>query len=345
MQNHYNWPTWHWHFETSSICTLRCPRCPRTEIPETLVQTQLDLKFFKENFDILGIKKVTFCGDDGDPIYARDFIDIVAWFKEKDPTISVNIVTNGSYKIPNWWRQLGSILNEYDQIHFSLDGWDQSSNEKYRVNCNWETIKEGILAFRPTTNATMIWDAIAFKFNEDKIFDMKYLAKLWGFDVFQLTLSTKFGSKYQHYNTDGSDNLEPSKQYISSSHRFERNIEYLSNRKPKLDLAIQENLKHYNIVKQKSLDKPIVPLCMIGTKGLFVNSQGYLIPCCWIGNRYNHNGLDRFLIPENNIKTHGLETVLNSKHWENFIKDFDNMLECKNKCASNLVNEEYAINW
>ena len=37
----------HWHIEPSSICTLKCPRCPRAEVPEGLLNRQLSLKFFQ----------------------------------------------------------------------------------------------------------------------------------------------------------------------------------------------------------------------------------------------------------------------------------------------------------
>ena len=30
-----DWPLYHWHLEPSSVCTLKCPRCPRTEFPNT----------------------------------------------------------------------------------------------------------------------------------------------------------------------------------------------------------------------------------------------------------------------------------------------------------------------
>ena len=43
MRNDFNWPLWHWHFELTSACTLKCPRCSRTEKPETLVIDNLDL--------------------------------------------------------------------------------------------------------------------------------------------------------------------------------------------------------------------------------------------------------------------------------------------------------------
>lgn len=346
MQNKFNWPLWHWHFEISSICTLKCPRCPRTELKESLVQTQLDIDFFKENFKLADdIKKITFCGDDGDPIYAKDFLPVVRFFKEQNPTVNINIVTNGSYKSLEWWKELAGILNEYDEIHFSLDGWDQESNEKYRVNSNWESIINGISLIRANSNVYMSWDLIVFAFNQDHIDLIYNNAKFLGFDQLQITYSTKFGSKYENYLTDNKDLLEPSSSFVSNTHRFQRKIIKITDRQNLIEPAVEENVKKYKEVYDKYQHEKIIPLCLIGTKGIFVNSQGYMIPCCWVGNRYNHTGRHKFLKPEFNIKEKGLESVLNSPSWTNFFSEFNSMSECNTKCIKNLVNESYATSW
>ena len=137
----------HWHIELSSICTLKCPRCPRAEIPESLLNRQLTLDFFKKQIkeDIIKqIKRITFCGNDGDPIYCNDFIPIIKWIKEINPIISLVIITNGSYKTKDWWKEVALTLNNYDEIHWSLDGWNQESNSQYRVNSDWNSIIKGI---------------------------------------------------------------------------------------------------------------------------------------------------------------------------------------------------------
>ena len=48
----------HWHIEPSSICTLKCPRCPRAEIPESLLNRQLTLDFFKNQIGADIIKQI-----------------------------------------------------------------------------------------------------------------------------------------------------------------------------------------------------------------------------------------------------------------------------------------------
>ena len=97
--------TWHFHIEISSKCTLRCPRCARQEVPDGLVNTELDLEFFQRNFTpefvLNNVEKITFCGDDGDPIYAHDLIAVIQYIKSIKP-VEIVIITNGSHKKPEW---------------------------------------------------------------------------------------------------------------------------------------------------------------------------------------------------------------------------------------------------
>ena len=120
--------TWHWHIEISSKCTLACPRCARQEVPDGLINTELDLAFFQRNFTPEFIKsdveKITFCGDDGDPIYAHDLIPVIRYIKSVKP-VEIVIITNGSYKKFDWWKDLGNALTGIDSVHFSIDGIDK----------------------------------------------------------------------------------------------------------------------------------------------------------------------------------------------------------------------------
>ena len=114
--------TWHFHIEISSKCTLKCSRCARQEVPDGLVNTELDLEFFKRNFTpefvLANVEKITFCGDDGDPIYAHDLIPVIQYIKSIKP-VEIVIVTNGSHKKASWWHELGECLTWPDSVHFS----------------------------------------------------------------------------------------------------------------------------------------------------------------------------------------------------------------------------------
>lgn len=335
----------HWHIESSSKCTLRCPRCPRLEVPDSLLHKQLDLNFFQQRLGVAWlntVQRITFCGNDGDPIYTRDFVDTVSWIKRHRPDCSVVIITNGSYRNSEWWKDLAQTLNHYDEVHFSLDGWDQASNEKYRINCDWASIVEGINSFRQNNTKTiLVWAAIAFRFNQNHLTQMKDTAKSLNFDVFQLTKSTKFGSHYPDaYGTD--DLLQPTdKNLISSSHRFERVYTNLSeNTRPGSKLRDLYLSRIQNIDKHNSYPA----LCSVGTKGVFLNSRGEFYPCCWTANRYEHNqnwidmAQSKF-----NLYERSYTDIVNDPLWNT---NFTTGLECQTKCTrAKLLDLEHSLEW
>ena len=333
--------TWHWHIEISSKCTLRCPRCARSEVPESLINTELTLDFFKQNFTeefILNhVEKITFCGDDGDPIYAHDLISVIQYFKTIKP-IKFVIVTNGSYKSIDWWKNLSTVLDYNDHIHFSIDGWDQNSNQLYRINSNWDSIISGIKTLRSNSTVYMTWDAIAFSFNQDRLDDMKIIAQDLGFDQFQLTLSTKFNKVYNSYPVQ--DSLQPDDNLISNTFRFQRILTKFNNRSES-NIGYQTNLNLYN---NSSSTNNILPLCSLGNKGLFINSRGDFFPCCWVANRYSHNKEWEELGKRFNLFKRPINEVLSDSFWNVEFKNFS-WAECRTKCNIKVVDQQYATEW
>lgn len=330
----------HWHIEVSSICALRCPRCPRLEVPDTLLNQQLDLDFFHDHIGIAAIqqaKKITFCGNDGDPIYCRDLVSICQWIKSNNTNIQLVIVTNGSGRPLSWWQQLAASLDHHDQIHWSLDGWDQASNEQYRINSDWQNIMAGIAEFFANNGTTYrVWDSIAFSFNEWHIERQKDLARQLGFDLFQLTKSTKFGSKYPDaYGS--SDRLEPvQKHLVSNSGRFERDLYAISSRcQPGHELKEIFWQRAQNLDKQNSYSG----VCLIGNKGIFINSSGDFYPCCWTANRYSHNQ-DWHQRAQSlfNLRQRTFQDIVSDQFWHTDFLKFDSM-ECQTKCTPNRLRD------
>lgn len=336
----------HWHVEPSSICTLKCPRCPRAEVPETLLNRQLSLEFFQQQIGtdvIKHIRKMTFCGNDGDPIYCRDLLDILTWIKSVNPHMHLVIVTNGSHKPAEWWKKLAGTLDGRDEINWSLDGWDQDSNQQYRVNCNWTTIMEGYRAFADVnTDTYRVWAAIAFRFNQHGIDRMRETARDMRFDLFQLTKSTKFGSHYPDaYGRD--DPLCPDQQLISSSHRFERTPYELTDR-----IRPAQPLKEIFWSRAKDLRREgqHSGICLIGNKGVFLNSQGEFYPCCWTANRYQHNDNWHTLAQHRfNLKTRTFLDIINDDFWATEFLKFSS-LECRTKCTpEKLGDKDHVTEW
>lgn len=337
----------HWHIELSSICALACPRCPRMEAPDTLLNRQLSLDFFHHQVGadtVKNIRKITFCGNDGDPIYCKELIEICQWLKTVNPHIQLVIITNGSYKPEAWWRSLACVLDGHDEIHWSIDGWDQASNEQYRVNSNWSTIIAGMRSFNNANKDTYrIWATIAFRFNQVHLVKIKELARSMEMDAWQLTKSTKFSSHYPDtYGPD--DELCPEfSDLVSSTHRFERVMTDLSHRS-RPGSAIKEIFwaRAQDLINQNKYSG----ICLIGNKGVFLNSQGNFYPCCWTANRYAHNQRWHALAESRfNLWRNKFSDIIADPFWKAEFLEFDSQ-ECRTKCTSDrLKDREHVTEW
>lgn len=360
-----NWQYYHWHLEPSAVCTLKCPRCPRNEHPDTPWLNKnmtLDFvkKFFTEDMLCNHVQRVTMCGDVGDPIYCKEYIEICRYIKTVNPKIHIFTITNGSYKKPEWWAEFGSVLNQYDTVNFSIDGYNDASNNLYRINSNWDSIIDGIKSLRNANQQVFInWATIVFKFNQDYLDNIANQARLLGMDSLQLTKSTKFGSKYGGWG-GVNDPLEPREEFISSSHRYERSIINISGRNQDNLDYLEHNRQKYIQIKQQYQDQPVTPLCEIGNRGIYVNAEGVVFPCSWTSFPYTsltHNNKtiswqDSFFAKHRqqmNLHNRTFDEIITDPLWNKCSQGFSDpsktWVECSQKCSSSIVDENYAIGW
>lgn len=240
------------HIEPTNICTLKCPRCSRTQFIDKFgihrwENHQINLVDFTNFFDIdISGKEFLLCGNYGDPIYYSDLFPMVSWLKEKNAI--VNIVTNGSYRNLAWWTGLSSILTEADSVTFSVDGIPSNYTE-YRVNADWASTEVGIRTMSQS-NAKTIWKYIPFSFNETDIDTAKNISSDLGVDAFELSYSDRW---------DGIDDKFRPKQFTG----------------PK---------EESKIVWHTNKDLSINPLCKSNNREHFIAANGYYTPCCFSAN-------------------------------------------------------------
>ena len=360
----YPWQLYHWHFEVSGKCTLKCPRCPRNDTaPVSWLNKELDLDFFKKTLtpELLKtqVKRITMCGDVGDPIYASEYLDIIEYIKSHNPKIHIYTITNGSYRKPDWWQRFARISNKYDTINFSVDGYDDASNNLYRIGSNWESIMTGMRIMCQESPAFVYWATIVFAFNQDYLELIEQKAREIGCDGLQLTYSTKFGSKYGNAYGGAVDPIEPRPEFISKTHRYERYFRNISGREQLNQEYLEHNLQRYREIKQTH-DSVITPMCHIGNRGLYVSADGVLHPCSWVSFPYVSMSTDRKTIhfkdsfhqvyrEKLNLTTRSLDEVLNDPIWNLLFDSFDDpkkaWVECEQKCNCSLVDKEYAVGW
>jgi pyruvate-formate lyase-activating enzyme len=272
------------HLELTNICTLKCPRCSRTDFiekfPNYWKNYSLNLNDLKSfiDIDINGLK-FDLRGNYGDPIYHPNLIEFCQWIKENNGLISLH--TNGSHKKPSWWEELASVLNEKDEIIFGIDGLPENFTN-YRINADWNSIKNGIDIIADS-KIKMTWKYIVFSYNENNIEQARALAETLKFNNFAVKLSDRW--------TDDSDKLKPTS-------------------------LIRDR---YTVKKQfidGMRDIEIDPECINNKVEHFITADGHYSPCCYIADhRFYYKTFwgkqkDQFSIKNNTItKLLGLHEI------------------------------------
>jgi MoaA/NifB/PqqE/SkfB family radical SAM enzyme len=237
------------HIEPTNMCTLKCPRCSRTEFidqfPKQWSNKNLNLDHLKSFLDIdLKNKKIIICGNYGDAIYYDQIFDMIEYFKSNGANIQLS--TNGSYKSQDWWNQLNTLLDCKDEVVFGIDGLPKNFTT-YRVNADWSSIEQGINILR--NSATKLsWQYILFSYNENDVEQAKQLAESLGFDNF----------------------------FVRDSERWDHGTEWLTPKKINRISQSKINWKNENIISG------VDAVCKKYNNSHYISADGFYTPCCWI---------------------------------------------------------------
>ena len=238
------------HIELTNRCFLECPACPRTEwhniLKKPVTKKDLDYTLLDKFLDCPGgkeIDKFLLCGDYGDCIYYPRLIEFLVHFRQ---TKKFTIATNGSRKSPEFWHTLASILTDHDEIVFGIDGLEED-NQLYRKNSHWPSIMEG-LEIMSKSQVKVIWQTIVFKFNYNKLSQIKQFAESKGATYLQL--------KTHRY---GDDNLIPDVSFVNVQNLYK---------------------KEYNSSNYLEID----PKCNKNDSIPTIGCDGIYYPCDWLRN-------------------------------------------------------------
>lgn len=314
------------HIEISSRCVLKCPRCPRTELSLGNLNREIGLDTFQKAFppqDLSSIREMIFCGHIGDPIYATDFLSVIRYIRDHSQ-IRVAIVTNGSYRKIEWWHELAGLLGTGDRITFSIDGWDQASNNLYRVNSDFESAIQAIQHVRKNSDCHITWSAIYFRFNQEHMHKIKDIAHEIGCDQFRAVMSTKFDGRYL---VGGTDLLKPDK--TSQSSVYETEVTHWGHRIDR------------QWIRPSHKGSPQWARCMNHKKEVFIDVDGLVLPCAWFGNGYHEHEFVRVNRDSLLIGNRTFLQIVNDPIWQHFrdILNKSDMLPevCKIKCLNDQI--------
>jgi len=207
------------HIEITNRCQAQCPMCSRNfhgGISNSLLQeADWTLQDFKRIFTCevkQQIKKITFCGNFGDPLINVDLTHMLDWVQHAN--IYVDIHTNGSLKNQDFWKNLPKHLPPEHKVVFALDGL-KDTHHRYRINTNYDKIISNAQTFI-NAGGTAEWSMIRFKHNAHQVDEAKKTANKLKFKYFTLKDSSRFALEDKFLVFDNASNtidtLEPYKQ-------------------------------------------------------------------------------------------------------------------------------------
>jgi len=298
------------HLEVTERCNASCPQCARNinggEVNPLLHDAELSLedvkKILPEEF-VKQLNRLYMCGNYGDPISAKDTLEIFEYLRSCNDKMQLSFHTNASAKTPEWWSKLPAAMGRRHYVVFSIDGLEDT-NHLYRQGTVWKKIMENAEAFIKAGGKAR-WDFIVFGHNEHQVEEAKALAEKMGFEKFNVKKSNRFFS-----NTRGAVKTEHQagnrKGVATTLISMPKNPEYqnaaiqqladLSKDKAPISIDLittVEELKYrigrqrFNIdpAKKKDMEKywDSVPIkCKVAEeKSIYITAEGYLQPCCW----------------------------------------------------------------
>jgi len=271
------------HLEVTQRCQAACPMCDRNENGGAdnrhIDNSELSLadceRIFPPEF-IAQLKTMYMCGNLGDPIIARDTLEIFRYFRKHNPTMWLSMNTNAGAKNEEWWRQLAEVFGRMGTVIFSVDGL-RDTNHLYRQGVVWDNVERNMKAFI-LAGGRARWDFIIFGHNEHQVDEAEALAAKWGCEKFQrkksgrfFTASNKGKDKHQAQNRKGQET-----QLLQKPQKLDnQNLALLKQKEIEKTYGSMSDYYNKCSINCKAIDK----------KEIFITAEGLLMPCCWTAGR------------------------------------------------------------
>ncbi len=308
------------HLEVTSKCQAKCPMCPRRinggAMNPFIELTEVTLEQFQNWFSVDFIKQLnnlTMCGNLGDPIVAKDTLEIFRYLRTNNSNMSLSMNTNGSARSPEWFKELADLQV---MVVFGIDGLEDT-HHLYRVDTDWNKIITNAKAFI-AAGGDARWDMLAFQHNEHQIDECRELSQTMGFKNF----------------------------YVKHTSRFKDGKFHVLDSVGKTSYILYPTSKSSNIInKMLSAAQDTLPVINCKSKRdkqIYVSANGTVTPCCWIDMQQlppMHEPRIQYLDTIGywvNLNDNTLEEIFNSGYFEEIERAWGTcgIKECSKQCGN-----------
>ena len=272
------------HLELTHRCNAACPMCARNvnggAVNPDMPLSELSLADVKAILlpELIGrLKRIYACGNYGDPMVARDCIEVFRYLREHGPQLNLCLHSNGSARRPEWWRELAGIMKQGPHyLRFGIDGLEDT-NHLYRRGTDWKTVMRSAEAFIEAGGRAE-WDFLVFRHNEHQVEEARKLAEDMGFKEFFVRKTGRFLDAGELETSDRFDVLDKKGSFEYFLEQPE-NPDFQNPAFGKLEVVKQRYGEY-----QTYLDKVEIDCKVAGPKRkMYLSAQGYALPCGWLG--------------------------------------------------------------
>lgn len=257
------------HIELSSKCNASCSLCPRNfygypynnGYPETNMTLEQVKHILPHDF-LSQLTGLWINGNYGDMVMNPESADIVEYFREANPNISIGISTNGSARRPEFWKRLAKAGA---WVCFCLDGL-ADTHHLYRQNTNWSAIIKNATTFIEA-GGKAIWKFIEFDHNVHQIDQCRKLAHDMGFVEFRLVNENRnIGPVFDRHGklVTVIGKYQGPTEFPVLFHKKETTVlleDVIEGKRPKTTTRCKAKLKNE----------------------IYIAANGDVSPCCWTG--------------------------------------------------------------
>ena len=154
--------------DLSGVCNLSCPLCSRNyaHAQHMVYKNARPLEEIIAQLDTFpNLKRAYVAGQVSEPTMYKDFIGYLKYLKSRD--IYIELFTNGSTRGAKFWKEVAEVLDETDQVHFTICGSTQELHSKYRVGSELEKLLRNAENYRSVGKGNDYIQFIKFEYNAE----------------------------------------------------------------------------------------------------------------------------------------------------------------------------------
>ena len=153
--------------DLTGTCNLSCPLCTRnyTHAQNAVYENIRPLSEVIEQLDSFpNLKRAFVAGQVSEPTLYPEFHDYLKYLKSRN--IEVKLFSNGSARNPEWWSEVGGILSDTDEVHFTVCGSTQELHETYRIGSSLQMVLDNAKGYRRSGKTNDYCQFIEFEYNK-----------------------------------------------------------------------------------------------------------------------------------------------------------------------------------